>query len=106
MEGARIHLHRRRSKWADRIRAYKVTIDGQRVGAIRNGQHESYEVPPGQHVVQLQVDWARSQPWGVNLAAGQEAHLMCHARNPFTALYWMVVAADRYIGLEPIEPPR
>jgi predicted amidohydrolase YtcJ len=102
---ARIHIHRRRAKWVDRMRAYKVTIDGQEAGRIRNGQTETFQVAPGQHVVQLAVDWARSEPWGVMLAPGQDAYLECHTRNPFTLLYWIVVAADRYIALVPTQGP-
>ena len=48
---------KRDSGYADRMRAYKVILDGKEVTKIRNGQQIELDVAPGNHEVYLKIDW-------------------------------------------------
>ncbi len=47
----------RDSGFADLLRAYKVLIDGEDVGVIRNGQCREFEVSAGSHALEVRIDW-------------------------------------------------
>jgi hypothetical protein len=96
---ARIQICRRRTPWTDRLRTYKVRIDGEEVGDLQHGDEQTFEVQPGRHEIQLAVDWGRSQPVQLELAGEDQAQLLCHGRNPFLALYWITAGRNRYIAL-------
>jgi hypothetical protein len=51
---------KRDSGYADRLRAYKVFLDGDVVGEIYNGQLFELKVIQGKHRLQLKIDWASS----------------------------------------------
>src|SRR4051812_9592454 len=96
-----LQVHRDRKPWIDRARAYKVMVDGQEVGRVRNGDSQSFEVAPGRHEVHMSIDWTRSPSVEVDVPAAGDAHLRCYANaNPFTALWYITVARNRYVGLE------
>ena len=97
---ASIRIERRPTPWVDRARAYKVAIDGERMGSVGFGQEQVFEVAPGRHQVQLHIDWCRSRPVEVDVAEGAEVRLACSGRNAVAALYWMVAKHDDYIVLE------
>jgi hypothetical protein len=97
---ASIRLERRRTWWADRLRAYKVAIDEELVGSIRHGERKAFEVSPGRHRVRLHIDWARSQPVEVDLEERAEGRLTCHGRSPLLWPYWITAGRNRYIVLE------
>lgn len=50
----------RKSGWVDRVRSYKVIVDGQVIGDIRNGQSRDFDLAPGHHTLMLKIDWCRS----------------------------------------------
>ena len=52
----------RDSGYADRIRAYRVILDGQKIGEIRNGETKQFPIAPGRHRIALKVDWCGSKP--------------------------------------------
>jgi hypothetical protein len=62
---ATIEVSREEKKATDRLRGYKVVIDGAAMGRIRNGETVSFEVSPGSHEVQMRMDWKRSEPFRV-----------------------------------------
>ena len=51
---------KRKKAWADKIRSYKIWIDGVCVGKIREGGAWSKEVTEGAHKIQLSIDWYAS----------------------------------------------
>jgi len=51
---------KRDSGYADRLRAYKIVLDGNVVGEINNGQQLELNVTPGKHRLNLKIDWCRS----------------------------------------------
>ena len=68
-------LRRIPSAWQDRLRSYRVIVDGKDVARIANGAEVTIFLAPGEHVVQLRVDWCRSPPLRITVAPGQPAIL-------------------------------
>lgn len=51
---------KRDSGFADRLRAYKVVLDGEVIGEISNDQQIELDAAPGKHQIQLKIDWCTS----------------------------------------------
>lgn len=83
----------------DRLRAYTLLIDGVASGSVMHGETLELDLPPGDHRVQMQIDWAHSAELIVNGAS--DVSLRCRANaNPFLALLYITIWADDYIRLE------
>jgi hypothetical protein len=52
----------RDSGYADRVRDYRVLVDGLEIGRIANGEQRSFEIDPGPHELSVKVDWCRTDP--------------------------------------------
>lgn len=98
---AQIALKRLRRPLGDILRTYKVVIDGSTVGEIRRGETKTFDVPPGRHEIQLQIDWASSRRLDLNLSSGDVASLECSARPPNSG--WTALASKNYIKLEIVD---
>jgi hypothetical protein len=98
---SQITLKRLRRPLGDVLRTYKVVIDGTRVGDIRRGETKTFDVPPGQHEIHLEIDWAKSRNLELNLSSGDVATLTCSARPPNSG--WTALASKNYIKLEIVD---
>lgn len=45
----------------DMLRSYKVLIDGNEVGKIKQNEEQQYELNYGKHVIQFKIDWKGSK---------------------------------------------
>ncbi len=89
-------LHLTRGKgYADMTRSYHVLIDGEDVGTIKQGQTISLDVAPGEHEMQLKIDWARSNLLRFD---GREPGLEIECGNSMTSLPKLFLAV-LYISL-------
>jgi hypothetical protein len=100
VDPAHIRLRRERARWTDRLRDYKVVIDGVVAGKIGHDTDQVFDLAPGTHEVQLRIDRASSQPIEVRLGPGEQARLTCRGRNPLAAGYWAAFGRSRYVVLE------
>lgn len=50
----------RESGYADKLRNYKIIIDGKVIGEIGDGQTKTFDVNKGSHTLSLGADWAKS----------------------------------------------
>jgi hypothetical protein len=53
----RIVLTRAPNRRVDRLRSYKISIDGRRRGRIKAGERLRLDVQPGTHEIRLRMDW-------------------------------------------------
>jgi len=98
---AAIHVDRQAGGYTDRARAYKVLVDGEKRGAVKQGEGVEIEVDPGPHRVQMKVDWAGSPTLEVNLAEGERAEFVCAPNaSPLTAVFYAFFRRSDYIRLE------
>jgi hypothetical protein len=91
----------------DKLRAYRVLVDGQGVGEIREGGKLSVPVTPGVHTVQFKIDWCASPQLLVDVAADATEQVSCGPRfDPFMALLAISVFRGKYLfaRLDPRRP--
>lgn len=72
-------------EWMNKLRAYKVVINGTEAGSLKNGASEEFAVQPGANSIQCKVDWCSSQPFTVDVKEGETVYL--RVRSGMT-LYW------------------
>jgi hypothetical protein len=53
---------RRDSGWADKIRKYRIILDGVEVGKLGEGAVLRQEVCNGLHTIAAKIDWCGSRP--------------------------------------------
>jgi hypothetical protein len=100
MERARIHVHRDSDGSAERFRSYRILLDGVRVGSVKRGRTAALETEAGRHSLQVAIDWGRSLPVALDLGPGDEVDVQCWTNaKPLTALYWITLGRQRYLGL-------
>ncbi len=98
---------KRDSRYAGRLRRYKVILDGQLIGDIADGQSKSFDISPGSHTLHLKVDLARSNKVRFEAAANKTIHFRC--ANSITgfkiifAIVYATILIHRYIELERID---
>jgi hypothetical protein len=86
----------------DRLRRYKVLLDGRQVSLIGRGERIVLPVEPGEHTLQLAIDWATSPPVALRVEVGEEVGMRCASNaSPLTVLYWITFGRRRYLRLEP-----
>lgn len=92
----------------DRRRSYRVSIDGQRVGSIDAGETKVFTVSPGQHEVQVKMDWVTSEKALVKVGDNDQVEFVCGPqitdndvtlKAGFRAMYLMTLGRKRYIDL-------
>jgi hypothetical protein len=98
---AEIIVTRASSAWRDRLRAYKLVVDGTSLASVSQGQTEAVSVAPGRHRVWMKIDWCRSQIVECDLSEGDTARFDCRTGGPFVlALLYVTVWRSRYIDLQ------
>jgi hypothetical protein len=65
----------RGSGYADRLRRYKIFIDGAQVGTIARDAVLDLEVPSGPHTIEARIDWGRSQPLTIEATPDQRIEI-------------------------------
>jgi hypothetical protein len=69
----------RDSGYADRLRAYKIVLDGIAIGSIKNGETKTFPIAPGQHSLSLRIDWCGSK--SVEFAAADGTSVVFEAKS-------------------------
>ncbi|MEA2453140.1 MAG: hypothetical protein QOG04_1850 [Actinomycetota bacterium] len=67
----------RHSGWSDKLRKWKIFLDGYEVGTIRQGEVFRSDVEPGDHQLWLKIDWASSQPVSFSIEPTQTLRFEC-----------------------------
>ena len=66
---------KRTSEFNNRMRDYKIFIDGQQVGRIANGETKDFPATEGQHTVTAKIDWCSSPDILVDINENQTKNL-------------------------------
>ena len=73
VHGALIEVLRPRGGWRDRLRRYRIQVDGAEVGRLGRGGRIVVPVAPGRHEVRVRIDWAGSRPLTADLVSREVA---------------------------------
>jgi hypothetical protein len=96
---ARLRVFRESAAWTDRMRAYRLVVDGHERGMVKEGETLEIDLWPGEHQVWMKIDWVRSRKLKVN--GGEEVELRCRGNsNPLLALLYVTIWRHDYIALD------
>ena len=87
----------REGGWSDKLRKWRILIDGEEVGEMKEGDTFRYEISPGGHELTMKIDWASSETLPFEIAPGEEVSFVCRPgrRFPLWRIRW-----NRWIELE------
>ena len=93
----------RDSGYADRLRAYRVVLDGERIGEVRNGGTKEFSIESGKHALSLRIDWCGSAT--VEFVATPEEKPAFQVKSSlrgklFLSLWYVLFARNSYLVLE------
>jgi len=66
---------KRTSEYNNRMRDYKIFIDGQQVGIIANGEAKDFPTTVGQHNVTAKIDWCSSPDVSIDIKDNETKEL-------------------------------
>jgi hypothetical protein len=99
---AELIVRRCAAAWQDRMRDYRVLVDGSERGGVANGGELRVLVAPGRHRVQLKIDWCGSPAVDVDVEDGMAQVLDCGPNaTPLTLMYYVFFRIGRYLKLQP-----
>jgi hypothetical protein len=91
--------------YADRLRDYRVLLDGAEIGRIGNGAAKRFEIRSGQHQLMIKVDWGRSNIVAFDIGENQSARFLCGSNlrgwRIVLAVYYMSFGFRNYLWLKP-----
>ena len=99
---------RREMQLAYAARAFKVYVDDRHVGSVRPGTTEQLEIAPGNHSVQVRIDFYKSEALDVFLPEGQSLELKCGAQGKHGLSMKMFTGSYLYLehdSVSPVEKP-
>jgi hypothetical protein len=95
-----IVIQRVKAPRQDRLRDYKVFVDGVKVATVSNGAQVRIPVVDGEHVVRLGIDWCSSNSLQVKVLPDRVVMLDCGPKaDPWTALAYITFLRRSYLWL-------
>jgi hypothetical protein len=94
---------RRGHGYRDMFRAYRIFVDGRKVGTIRDNSQVRIPVSAGKHTVQLKIDWCVSQELVVSVAPRLSTVLQCgpnDKENLWKTISFNSIESSYYIRLD------
>lgn len=95
---ASIRIDRPAGGYANRLRRFKIVIDGEPVGRLSPGEGRTFDVPAGSHTVCATIDWCRSRKLTLERSERDNAHLVCGNPPLATplAIFWITLGCRRF----------
>lgn len=102
---------RRETAWRDRLRRYRILLDGVEVGQLLPGEVLTLHPEPGPHELRARIDWCGSQPLLVTIGDGAVVVVVRSALRGWRVLFAAATITrrpDHYLVLEqaPAATPR
>lgn len=89
--------------YADRLRAYKVKVDGVVVGSVRARESVNVPVAPGRHSLVIRIDWCGSEQIDFEVQAGEHAFFECGSNlagwRVVLVLFYIIFLTQQYLWL-------
>lgn len=96
---------KRDSGWADRARAYKVVLDDNVIGDVKNGEEIEFDVPDGNHKFFLKIDWCRSNSVAFDMSGSTES-FECGSSlrgwKIFLSIIYIIFMRNKYLWLKKV----
>lgn len=96
----------RDSGYADRLRKYKILIDGTEIGEISDGETKSFDISAGTHSLQLKIDWAKSNIINFTQTTNEDLKFKVtsplRGKNIIKTILYSTIFSNKYLNLEQI----
>jgi len=89
----------RSSEWRNRMRNYRVFINGKEADTIRNGATAEYLVEPGNNDIECKVNWYGSRSFTANLKQGENVYLRVRSGMKLYNLFLLLMMAGFFLLL-------
>ncbi len=89
--------------WVDKLRAYRIPLDGAEVGRISEGGELRREIGEGHHVIEARIDWCGNQPLGFEAQPGEQVVLVrsgLRSWRSMLGLFYVIFNPRGYLTLE------
>ena len=83
----------RKSEIKQRIRRFKVLIDGEVAGEVTSTNPGEYHVQQGKHIIQCKTGWFSSEPYEVTLGENDVKVLNVTVNLPYFSIVYLVLIA-------------
>jgi len=92
---------KRGSGYKDRMRAYKIVLDGKVVGEIKNDQEIPLDTLTGVHQLYLKIDWCTSNKIDFNIKDGETINFECGNNTKFgLVILYVTFFRNQYLWLK------
>jgi hypothetical protein len=103
LSGESFVIVRRAKNYADRLRTYKVMVDNIVVATMSAGESVDFAIEPGNHRIQIWVDWASSKKLRFDAKPGECSVFECRSNltgmRIFLAILYVLFLRDQYLVL-------
>nr|WP_206702903.1 hypothetical protein [Bacillus sonorensis] len=86
------------------MRGFSVLIDGVEMGKIKDGGRLRIDLQPGEHAIQVKIDWCTSQTLRFTLDEGKVLKFRCGSPirgwKVFLVLFSTVARTENYLFIE------
>ncbi|MBU5261370.1 hypothetical protein [Bacillus atrophaeus] len=94
----------RTSQYINKMRGFSVLIDGAEMGNIKDGGRLRIDLQPGEHVIQVKVDWCTSQTLRFTLYEGEVLKFRCGSPirgwKLLLVLFSVLGSSENYLFIE------
>jgi hypothetical protein len=101
-DSAKVRIIRDKAVWRDRIRDYRVILDHAPAGTLACDSAIDLVVRPGNHQLQLTIDWAKSNLVSFDVSAQETKVFLCKPGlgSPIALLIRSLLGRTGWILLE------
>ena len=87
--------------YVDRLRAYKIELDGSLLGEIHPEQSVVLDIPPGMHRIRLKIDWCSSNCIDFKIAPDEIVEFDCGNKTSLgLILLYITIFRNKYLWLQ------
>jgi len=89
--------------WADRLRKYRILLDGLEIGWIGEGDMIEQQIAAGSHVIEARIDWCGSRPFRFEAQSddiGVVVRSALRGWRLFFFLFYIIFNTRGYLALE------
>ena len=89
--------------WTDKMRKYRILLDGAEIGRIGEGEVLRQQITAGPHVIEARIDWCGSQPLRFEARPEENTILIRSALRGWRVvfgLFYIIFNRRRYLILQ------
>ena len=98
---------KRESVFADKLRNYRVVLDGVIIGDIADGEKKNFDIDPGTHTLRMKIDWAGSNRVTFDASKNKTIHFKCAGNivgsKRLLAIVYALFLFNRWVELKRID---